>query len=86
MLIPCLYLVCGLVACQKGARQIPWLTKNCFCLGAPRMQLKGFQLSPVLEALLEILTAQLRDFLCASIFQYEVEEAALLSSTGYAAA
>lgn len=50
------------------------------------MQLKGFQLSPVLEALLEILTAQLRDFLCASIFQYEVEEAALLSSTGYAAA
>lgn len=29
------------------------------------MQLKGFQLSPVLKGLLEILTAQLVDFLCA---------------------
>lgn len=32
---------------------------------ALRMQLKGFQLSPVLKGLLEILTAQLVDFLCA---------------------
>lgn len=82
MLIPCLYLVCGLVACQKGGRWISLSDKELFLSGWHwGCSWRASNLALCWKGLLEILTAQ---WISWVLRKYKVEEAALLCSTGYA--